>query len=270
MTFTERLAAQFRSRCASNQLVTCVQQMQRSGETVQGVIAFSNENVTLEDNTAMLEGDNVMLEDNTTFDERNEDLFPVGEDRFDDNSDDGLDEWHDERSNEDWLYDRDVQCDDPIYNNAIADENGDSFPWSCKARYEVGYKDKACKFSVSATKLPEGGEYWQVWMLHKANGVALRPKDIIGEMRVQWGLEYLYVTAVATDEAERFKYCFWAYRACIWGFRDVIRPTVAIDTTHLKGRFKGVLLVAVCKDANECIYPVAFGIGHVEDEDSWT
>lgn len=26
----------------------------------------------------------------------------------------------------------------------------------------------------------------------------------------------------------------------------------------------------ICEDANECVYLVAFGIGHVEDEDSWT
>ncbi|XP_017985321.1 PREDICTED: uncharacterized protein LOC108663931 [Theobroma cacao] len=49
-----------------------------------------------------------------------------------------------------------------------------------------------------------------------------------------------------------------------------MRPMVTIDATHLKGRFKGVLFVVVCKDANECVYPVVFGIGHVEDEDSWT
>ncbi|WRX20639.1 Transposase [Theobroma cacao] len=161
---------------------------------------------------------------------------------------------------------------------------------SCKARYEVGCKDKACKFSVRATKLPEEGEYWQVRTFHKVHTCtvdALRPKDIIGEMRVQWGLECLYgkawqakeyakklvlgtITAVATDEVERFKYCFWAYEASILGFRDVMHLTVAIDATHLKGKFKGVLFVAVCKDANECVYLVVFFNGHVEDENSWT
>ncbi|XP_021279815.1 uncharacterized protein LOC110413368 [Herrania umbratica] len=154
---------------------------------------------------------------------------------------------------------------------------------SCKGRYEVGYKDKACKFGVRAMKLLEG-EYWQVQTFHKlhmctvdslqgrfstasamiigelmshklqANGIALRPKDIIGEMKVQWELECLYGKA-------------WA---CIRGFRDVMRRMVTIDATHLKGRFKGVLFVTVCKDENECVYPVAFGISHVEDEDSWT
>ncbi|EOY03034.1 Uncharacterized protein TCM_017441 [Theobroma cacao] len=60
-----------------------------------------------------------------------------------------------------------------------------------------------------------------------------------------------------------------SYRACTQGFRDVMRSMVAIDATHLKGRFKGVLFVVDCKDANECIYLVAFGIGYVEDKDSW-
>ncbi|WRX23009.1 Transposase [Theobroma cacao] len=84
---------------------------------------------------------------------------------------------------------------------------------SCHARFEVGCKDKACKFALCATKLLEG-EYWHVRTLHK--------------------------------------------------------PVVAIDATHLKGKFKGILFVAVCKDANEQIYPLAFGIGHVEDEESWS
>ncbi|WRX09538.1 MULE transposase domain - like 1 [Theobroma cacao] len=50
---------------------------------------------------------------------------------------------------------------------------------------------------------------------------------------------------------------------------DVMLPTVSIDATHLKGKFKGILFVVVCKDGNECIHLVTFGNGHVEDEDSW-
>ncbi|WRX24479.1 Transposase [Theobroma cacao] len=217
---------------------------QKNVLVVYSVMAFSNENTTLEDNTATLEGDIATLEDNTASNEGNKDLFPSGETEPVGGVNVG-----------------DVQCDDLICNNPIADENGirspgtllhDSYQekenvgisrtWnifskaelkralnmlalkeqfgirvrrSCKARYEVGCKDKACKFSVCATKLLERGEYWQVWTFHKvhtcivdglqgrfaaasvkiigklmshklqAHGVALRPKDIIGEMRVQ-------------------------------------------------------------------------------------
>ncbi|XP_017974518.1 PREDICTED: uncharacterized protein LOC108661589 [Theobroma cacao] len=131
-------------------------------------------------------------------------------------------------------------------------------------------------------KLLDRGEYWQVQtfdkvhtctvdslqgrfpttsakmigelMSHKlrANGVALRPKDIICEMRALWGLECLYGKAWQVKEyAERLVFgppeeSFQLLPS------DVMRPTVAIDATHLKGRFKGVLFVTVCKDANEC------------------
>ncbi|WRX24579.1 Transposase [Theobroma cacao] len=363
--------------CASNQFLASLEQMQRSGETVECVMPLSNENTIIEDNNVRLEGDTATLEYNTAFDEGNEDLFATGEDRFNHTSDDGLEQSQDDSSDDDCLYDSDipicnnvegetepvggvdvgdVQCDDPIYNNPITGENGilsfdtllddndqkrenarisrmwviagaERFSFqtittkestcaedrlykgrifsskvelkralnmlvikekfairvkgSCKTRYEVGCKDKACKFSVRATKLPARGEYWKVQTFHKvhtctvdglqgrflttsvkmigelmsykirANGVALRPKDIICEMRVQWGLKCLYeqenpstVTAVATDEEERFKYCFWSYGACIRGFLDVMRLTVTIDVTHLKDRFKGVLFVA--------------------------
>ncbi|XP_017982399.1 PREDICTED: uncharacterized protein LOC108663297 [Theobroma cacao] len=367
-TFIEQLAAQFRLGCASNQFVASLEQMQRSGETVECVMPLSNEKTIVEDNNVRLEGDTATVEYNTAFDEGNEDLFADSEDRFDHTSDDGIEQSQDDSSDDDCLYDSDipicnnvkgetepvegvdvgdVQCDDPIYNNPIAGENGirsldtmldDSDQERGNAEISCTW-DKACKFSVCATKLPDRGEYWKVrtfhkvhtctvdglqgrfpttsakmiseLMLHKiwANGVALRPKGIICEMRVQWGLKCLYgkawqakkyakrlvfgppeesfqllpsyfymleqenpsiVTAVATDEEERFKYYFWSYGACIRGFRDVTRLTVVIDATHLKGRFKGVLFVAICKDVNECVYPVTFGIGHVKYEDSWT
>ncbi|EOY03121.1 Uncharacterized protein TCM_017607 [Theobroma cacao] len=376
--------------CASNQFLASLEQMQRSGETVECVMPLSNENTIVEDNNMRLEGDTATLEDNTAFDEGNEDLFAAGEDRFNDTLDDGLEQSQDDSSDDDCLYDSDiptcnnvegktepvrsvdvgdVQCDDPIYNNPIV---GISHTWvnasaekfsfqtitteestcaedrlykgrmflskgelkralnmlvikekfairvkrSCKAHYEVGCKDKACKFSVRATKLLDRGVYWKVRTFHKvhtctvdglqgqfpttsakmigelmshklrANGVALRPKEYVErlifgppEESFQLLSSYFYmleqknpgtVTAVATDEEERFKYYFWSYRACIQGFRDVMRPTIAIDATHLKGRFKRVLFVAICKDENECVYPVAFGISHVQDEDSWT
>ncbi|XP_017985397.1 PREDICTED: uncharacterized protein LOC108663978, partial [Theobroma cacao] len=209
---------------------------------------------------------------------------------------------------------------------------------SCHARFEVGCKDKACKFALRATKLLEG-EYCHVWTLHKVHTCTidglqcgyrtasarvigelissrvqencvtpLRPKEIMEEMNRKWELRCLYgkawqvkeyveslmfgpskesfqhlpsyfhmlerenpgtVTCVTTDGEQRFKYCFWVFGSCIRGFSAVMRPVVAIDATHLKGRFKGILFVVVCKDANEQIYPLAFGIGHVEDEKSW-
>ncbi|KAK0586595.1 hypothetical protein LWI29_009360 [Acer saccharum] len=45
---------------------------------------------------------------------------------------------------------------------------------------------------------------------------------------------------------------------------------ICIDATHLKARTRGVLLVAVCKDGNGMIYPLAFGFANSECTKSWT
>ncbi|KAK2659253.1 hypothetical protein Ddye_005786 [Dipteronia dyeriana] len=78
------------------------------------------------------------------------------------------------------------------------------------------------------------------------------------------------VTKVETNSENKFMYCFMCIGACIEGFRKAIRPVIAIDGTHLKGSYKGVIFVAACKDGNNKIFPLAFGIGDKENEESWT
>ncbi|KAK2633771.1 hypothetical protein Ddye_028563 [Dipteronia dyeriana] len=48
------------------------------------------------------------------------------------------------------------------------------------------------------------------------------------------------------------------------------RPIICIDATHLNARTRGILLVAVCKDGNEMIYPLTFGFAKSEYTKSWT
>ncbi|KAK3204507.1 hypothetical protein Dsin_018553 [Dipteronia sinensis] len=78
------------------------------------------------------------------------------------------------------------------------------------------------------------------------------------------------VTKFETDSQNRFTYGFMALGASIEGFNTIIRPVIAIDDTHLKAKTKSVLLVAVCKDGNEMIYPLAFGFTNSECTESWT
>ncbi|KAK0576875.1 hypothetical protein LWI29_024713 [Acer saccharum] len=140
-------------------------------------------------------------------------------------------------------------------------------------------------------------------------GRIIRPKDIVFEMREQHGIHlsynkayrskehalsqvfgdpresfqrlssYFYVleqanpgtmTKIKTDSRNRLKYAFMAIGASIEGFNSIIRPVIFIDATHLKARTRGVLLVAVCKDGNGMIYPLAFGFANSECTKSWT
>ncbi|XP_057730251.1 uncharacterized protein LOC130945559 [Arachis stenosperma] len=58
---------------------------------------------------------------------------------------------------------------------------------------------------------------------------------------------------------------FWNYYPCIRAFRHC-KPVVQVDETHLYGKYKGCLLVAVSQDGNNNIVPIAFAI--VEGETS--
>ncbi|KAK3221746.1 hypothetical protein Dsin_008771 [Dipteronia sinensis] len=78
------------------------------------------------------------------------------------------------------------------------------------------------------------------------------------------------VTTFETDSQNQFTYGFMALGASKEGFNTVIRPVIAIDATHLKSKTRGVLLVAVCKDDNEMIYPLAFGFPNSECTELWT
>ncbi|KAJ4717563.1 MuDR family transposase [Melia azedarach] len=77
------------------------------------------------------------------------------------------------------------------------------------------------------------------------------------------------VTHIETDSLNHFKYFFMALGSSIRGFRSSIRPVIAVDRTFLKGKYRGIMFVAVCKDGNNQTYPLAFGIGNSEDDVSW-
>ncbi|KAK2644871.1 hypothetical protein Ddye_020066 [Dipteronia dyeriana] len=78
------------------------------------------------------------------------------------------------------------------------------------------------------------------------------------------------IKALKTNVTNQFEYMFIAHAASLYGFRTVILPVIAIDGTHLKGKFSGIMFVAICLDANNQVFPLACGFGDVEDEMSWT
>ncbi|KAK2653177.1 hypothetical protein Ddye_013033 [Dipteronia dyeriana] len=53
------------------------------------------------------------------------------------------------------------------------------------------------------------------------------------------------------------------------GFRTCMLPVIAVDSTHLKGRFWGTMFVTTAQDGNKQVYPNAFGYGDLENNLSW-
>ncbi|RYQ80105.1 hypothetical protein Ahy_Scaffold1g106732 isoform A [Arachis hypogaea] len=61
---------------------------------------------------------------------------------------------------------------------------------------------------------------------------------------------------------------FWSFNPCIRAFRHC-KPLVQVDGTHLYGKYKGTLLVAVAQDGNQNIVPIAFALVEGETADVW-
>ncbi|XP_057779918.1 uncharacterized protein LOC130998521 [Salvia miltiorrhiza] len=77
------------------------------------------------------------------------------------------------------------------------------------------------------------------------------------------------VTDLEVDENDQLKHLFIALGSCRVAYTMCMRPIIVVDGTHLKGRIKGILFVAVTKDGNEQVFPIAFGIGPIENDESW-
>ena len=76
------------------------------------------------------------------------------------------------------------------------------------------------------------------------------------------------VTKIQTDKENKFEYLFMALALCISRF-TACRPVLTIDGTHFKGKYKGILYVATTMDDNQQIYPIAFGLGNLENDQGW-
>ncbi|XP_010550289.1 PREDICTED: uncharacterized protein LOC104821184 [Tarenaya hassleriana] len=65
----------------------------------------------------------------------------------------------------------------------------------------------------------------------------------------------------------RFYVCFDVLRE---SWTRHCRPVIGLDGCFLKWDFKGELLSAVGRDANDGIYPIAWAVVRIEDTDNWT
>ncbi|KAK0599158.1 hypothetical protein LWI29_002843 [Acer saccharum] len=144
--------------------------------------------------------------------------------------------------------------------------------------------------------------------LQQADGRLMRPKDIIADMKTMYGIQIMYskahdalqyalsltygtheesfqllpsfayvleqqnpgtITDLQCTDDGKFLYFFMSLGSSIRGFRRCMRPVIAVDGTHLKGRFEGTMFVATAQDGNEQVYPIAFGYDDSENNLSW-
>ncbi|CAH9097342.1 unnamed protein product [Cuscuta epithymum] len=84
------------------------------------------------------------------------------------------------------------------------------------------------------------------------------------DMIVVWQFEKLHDQNMGT-----FQRIFWAFPQSVEGFK-YCRPVISIDGTHLYGRYKGKMLIAMAVDGNNQLFPLSFAIVEEESFDSWS
>ena len=57
-----------------------------------------------------------------------------------------------------------------------------------------------------------------------------------------------------------FQRLYVCLQAMKQGFKEGCRPIIGVDGCHLKGAYPGMILVAVSKDGNNCIFPIAWAV----------
>ncbi|XP_022893941.1 uncharacterized protein LOC111408408 [Olea europaea var. sylvestris] len=77
------------------------------------------------------------------------------------------------------------------------------------------------------------------------------------------------VTYIEIDTHNKIHYLFLAFGASIRGYLHYMRPVICVDSSHLKGPYKGTLLLTTAQDANKQIYPLAWGIVDTEMNRLW-
>ncbi|XP_059432949.1 uncharacterized protein LOC132166186 [Corylus avellana] len=68
----------------------------------------------------------------------------------------------------------------------------------------------------------------------------------------------------------RFQRLYFSLTAMKNGFVEGCRPVVGLDACFLKGTYKGQMMAAVGRDANNNMYPIAIVVVEAETKDSWT
>jgi hypothetical protein len=68
----------------------------------------------------------------------------------------------------------------------------------------------------------------------------------------------------------RFQRLYVSFVATKRGFLQGCRPMIGVDACFLKGRYKGMLMAAVGRDANNSMYPLSIAIVEAKANDSWS
>ncbi|XP_057249011.1 uncharacterized protein LOC125494924 [Beta vulgaris subsp. vulgaris] len=126
---------------------------------------------------------------------------------------------------------------------------------------------------------------WLEWGIRVSRGVAYRARRrgqslIVGEYMEQYTLLPRYAaeikksnpgnTVIIKMDGNIFERMYICFEALKKGFIAGCRPFISLDGCFLKGPYGGQLLVAVGRDGNNQMFPIAWAVVEVESTSSWT
>ena len=68
---------------------------------------------------------------------------------------------------------------------------------------------------------------------------------------------------------DHFEQLFITHVVSIQGFIMGCRPIIAIDSSHMSGSYGSALFFATTYDANDSMFPLAFGVMRLENYKDW-
>ncbi|XP_074288923.1 uncharacterized protein LOC141614067 [Silene latifolia] len=126
---------------------------------------------------------------------------------------------------------------------------------------------------------------WTDYGLQVSSHMAFRAKKcavslIVGEYEEQYNLLNNYAAEIMKSDKNNtvkfkldgcvFRRMYICFGALKKGFIRGCRPFISIDGCWLKGPYGGQLLVAVGRDGNNQMFPIAWAVVEIENTDSWT
>lgn len=104
---------------------------------------------------------------------------------------------------------------------------------------------------------------FRAYLMTQANSSAQYAKvwDYAASL-IKWNRGSSAFVKVCLDVPERslFQRLYICLDACKKGFLSGCRPIIGLDGCHLKGAFTGQILMAVAKDGNENMFPIAYAV----------
>ncbi|XP_038975678.1 uncharacterized protein LOC120106712 [Phoenix dactylifera] len=168
---------------------------------------------------------------------------------------------------------------DTIRNFCIANCRDFVFVKNDRLRLTVEYAYEGCEWPIDIVKdihreysveLP----YHQAW-----HGKEVAMKDLYGHRSKSYDRIYWYCDAILETNPDsiaeyetiegRFKRLFISFHASVVGFIRGCRPLIFMDGTFIKHKDGGVILGATSKDANDDMFPIAYGVVDTEIDDNW-